>query len=162
MYDKDLTTIDATNLRIELAVSSYHAEITDALSIGAVRCFMDAGGQGTQIVRHVAPGSWELIGLCAALADKQRPNPPDAIIAIGCIITGETTHDQYIAQGVTQGLTSIMVNSGIPIALGVLTCQTIEQAKERAGGSVGNKGHDAMTAAIRLAHSIRALREPAT
>ncbi|MDG2055401.1 MAG: 6,7-dimethyl-8-ribityllumazine synthase [Phycisphaerales bacterium] len=162
MYDKDLATIDATGTRIELAVSSYHSEITDSLCAGAVRCFMESGGEGTQVIRHLAPGAWELIGLCAALADPQRPHRPDAIVAIGCIITGETTHDQHIANGVVQGLSSIMVNTGIPIALGVLTCQTIEQAQERSGGSVGNKGHDSMAAAIQLAQSIRALREPVT
>jgi 6,7-dimethyl-8-ribityllumazine synthase len=162
MYDKDLTTLDASHLHIDLAVSTYHTEITDALSAGAEHCFVESGGQATQITSHIAPGSWELIGLCTALADPHRQNRPDAIVAIGCIITGETTHDQYIAQGVTQGLTSIMVNTGIPIALGVLTCQTIEQAQQRAGGTAGNKGREAMAAAIHLAGSIRALREHAT
>lgn len=83
----------------------------------------------------------------------------DALVALGCIITGETTHDQYIAHAVSDGLMRLSVSYGTPVALGVLTCQTLEQARQRAGGSRGNKGAEAMTAALDAASTIHAIRE---
>ena len=75
----------------------------------------------------------------------------DAVIALGCVITGETTHDQYINSAVSAALASMTVSTGVPIAFGVLTCQTMEQALARAGGAKGNKGAEAMTAAVAAA-----------
>ena len=80
-----------------------------------------------------------------------------AAAAIGCVISGETTHDRFICQAVANGLTDVTVRFGLPIAFGVLTCQSIEQARERSGGSKGNKGAEAMAAAIRTFHAIAAV-----
>ena len=143
----------AAGLRIGIAVSRYHAEITDALRLGAVRQFTDAGGEADQLEIVPVPGAFELTAVCRALADRHL----DAIVAIGCVITGETTHDKHIASAVCHGLTSVTVQTGIPIALGVLTCATMEQARARAGGAKGNKGAEAMAAAIRMARIIETL-----
>lgn len=83
----------------------------------------------------------------------------DAVVALGCVITGETTHDQHIAHAVSDALMRLSVSFGTPVAFGVLTCQSIEQARQRAGGSRGNKGAEAMMAAIDAASTIHAIRE---
>lgn len=138
-----------------IVVSRYHSEVTSALRDAAVKMFKAAGGAEDDLLVVETSGSFELTAVCAELADIGRH---DGIVALGCIISGETTHDQYIAQAVASGLTSIAAQSGLPIAFGVLTCQTIDQARARAGGDKGNKGAEAMIAAIETAQTIRALR----
>jgi 6,7-dimethyl-8-ribityllumazine synthase len=149
----------ARDRRICIVVSRYHEVITAAMEQAAIDRFTDAGGDESNLQIISVAGSFELTAVCRAVAHHQRP---DAIVAIGCIITGETTHDQHIAASVTRGLTDITVQTGVPIAFGVLTCQTLEQARARAGGSVGNKGSDVMAAAIETAETIRTLAEART
>jgi 6,7-dimethyl-8-ribityllumazine synthase len=99
-----------------------------------------------------APGAFELTAVCRALAAR---GDLDAVAAIGCIISGETTHDRYLASAVAQGLTMITVQTGVPIAFGVLTCQSPEQATARATGT-RSKGAEAMSAAIEACRAVRA------
>ncbi len=165
MHDDPVPNFDASTVRIGIVVSRYHRDITDALVSGAAQAFHDAGGDDAGLYFFDAAGAWELTAICAAaieLDDDDGLPLFDAIVALGCILTGETSHDQYIAQSVTQGLTAITVNTGVPIAFGVLTCQTIEQARERAGlahDPSQNKGIEAMRAAIASAMTIRAMVE---
>lgn len=142
---------DAHGLRIGIVVSRYHEAITDALHDGAVRYHEKAGGRSDDLLVLRSPGAFELVAICRAMAHDERL---DAIIALGCIITGETTHDQHIAGAVANGLMQITVSTGVPIAFGVLTCQSLEQARARAGGEKGNKGEEAMAAAIESAHAV--------
>ena len=93
------------------------------------------------------PGTWELPGMIQEMHERLSPTP-DAYVALGCVIKGDTTHDQWINQSVCTVLAHMSVTIRRPIALGVLTCNTMEQAKARAGGSHGNKGREAMQAAI--------------
>lgn len=161
----DLTSnASAASLRIGMAVSRYHADVTDALCRGARELFLAAGGNERLLTIVHAPGSFELPAICRAMAlaeTRAGRRVFQALVALGCVITGETTHDQYIAQSVVQGLTSITAQTGTPIAFGVLTCQSLEQARCRAmplsaaGGS--NKGAEAMRAAIETANIIRGL-----
>lgn len=161
MLDAASLNLDASSLRIGVVASRYHKDITDALVAGAAQAFHEAGGVDDHLHFFDAPGAWELTAICGAAAeivDADGLPLLDAIVAIGCILTGETTHDQYIAQSVTQGLTLITVNTGVPIAFGVLTCRNIEQARERAGlagDSSNNKGAEAMRAAIATATTMR-------
>jgi 6,7-dimethyl-8-ribityllumazine synthase len=155
MYTQVPSSSTADGLRIGLVVSRYHEHVTDALYDGAVQHHEQAGGRADDLVVVRSPGSFELVAICRALA---HDGGFDAIVALGCIITGETTHDQYIAGSVAQGLTDITVSTGVPIAFGVLTCRTLEQARERAGGDKGNKGAEAMAAAIETANAIRSTR----
>jgi 6,7-dimethyl-8-ribityllumazine synthase len=83
----------------------------------------------------------------------------DAIVCLGCIIKGETSHDQYLAEAVAHGLTRISIDHGMPVAFGVLTVDSVEQARERAGGKHGNKGAEAMTAAIEAAKACENLEQ---
>jgi 6,7-dimethyl-8-ribityllumazine synthase len=144
----------AEGLRIGIAVSRYHQDITDALRQGAVEVFTKAGGSADDLLIATAPGSFELMPLCQALANREDV---DAVVALGCVIRGETTHDQYICQAVSQGLGQITLDTGKPVAFGLLTCQTKHQARERAGGENGNKGAEAMAAVIETVHALRRL-----
>jgi 6,7-dimethyl-8-ribityllumazine synthase len=146
--------LEAHGLRVAVAVSEYHAALTHAMRDAAVECFLRAGGSQSNLQVVAAPGSFELVAICRALAAQRQF---DAIVAIGCIIAGETTHDRHLASGVVAGLTQITVGTGVPIAMGVLTCQTMAQARARAGGAVGNKGHEAMAAAIHVAQTLRGI-----
>ena len=149
-------------MRIGIAASRYHAEITDSMCRAAQDVFARANGNPNNL--HIVPasGAFELTAVCralAALCDRNGRNAFDALVALGCVITGQTTHDQYIAQSVVQGITAITVQTGIPIAFGVLTCQTLEQARERATSEdKGNKGAEAMTAAIQSAAILESIR----
>ncbi len=138
-----------------LVVSRYHREITDALRSAALGEFDRAEGNRNQLLIVPAPGAFELTSICRAAAMHQSL---DAIVALGCVITGETPHDQYICQSLVQGFTLITVQSGTPIAFGVLTCRTFDQARARAGGSAGNKGAEAMIAAIEAANAVRLVK----
>lgn len=152
MRDATTTPLNASKMRIGIVVSRYHREITDALLMGAKKTFAKAKGKTRNLHVIDAPGSWELTAICRAMAharDRKWRREFDAIVALGCILTGETTHDQFIAQSVTQGLTAITLETGTPIAFGVLTCQSIEQAKARK-----SKGAEAMQAAIAAVRAI--------
>jgi len=143
----------ADGLRIGLAVSTYHAEITDSMRRAAESAFAAAGGDASDLYVLEVPGAFELIAAARALAEREDI---DAIVALGCVIRGETWHDRAIVNAVASGLSAIIVESGLPVAFGVLTCENFEQAKERAGGSKGNKGAEAMHAAIMTALAIHA------
>lgn len=152
MYSEISPSSDASGLRIAIVVSRYHERITGALRDAAVEAFRDAGGDEGDLLQIAAPGAFELVALSNAAAARVEI---DAVVAIGCVITGETTHDRYICEAVARGLTDITLRRGLPIAFGLLTCQTLEQAAARAGGERGNKGREAMTAAIEAARAIR-------
>lgn len=142
----------AHGMRIAVVVSRYHTDITNAMCDGAKAAFLSAGGSGDCIEVIDAPGSFELIALCRAAADR---GDVDGVVALGCILTGDTTHDQYIAHAVAGGISSIIVQTGVPVAFGVLTCQSMEQARSRAGGRHGNKGEESMSAIIATVTAVR-------
>jgi len=144
--------IDATSLRIGLVVSEYHRAITSAMQRAASTAFVDAGGRAADLLIIPAPGAYELVAITNGLAQR---GDVDAVVALGCIVSGETTHDQYIAHAVAHGLAAVTVATSVPVAFGVLTCQSLEQAEARAGGARGNKGEEAMQAAIRSAMILR-------
>jgi 6,7-dimethyl-8-ribityllumazine synthase len=156
MHDDVTPQTGADGLRLAVVVSRYHESITRAMRDGAVEAFAAAGGRRDDLLVVPVPGSFELTALCRELAHSGEF---DAIVALGCVITGETTHDQYICQAVANGLTSITVQTGVPIGFGLLTCQSVEQARARAGGTHGNKGAEAMRAAIATALAIRRVQD---
>lgn len=154
MYTQIPSNVDATGLRIGLAVSRYHSEITDRLRDAAVEFFLAHGGSEDRLLVVPVPGSFELIAACRAFVDGDSF---DAAVALGCVIAGETTHDTYINQALAHGLSALIAQRGMPISFGVLTCATIDQARARAGGAVGNKGEEAMAAAIEMARTRAAI-----
>lgn len=153
-------------MRLAVVVSRYHEDVTGALLDGAERAFVEAGGDPARLHVVEAPGTFELPVLCAAVIGQRNTAetavpptavpPVDGVIALGCVITGETAHDQYINTAVSSALANLSAQSNVPIGFGVLTCRNMEQARERAGGSKGNKGAEAMTAVI---ETIRALEK---
>lgn len=161
--------MSAQGLRIGLAVSRYHGDVTSSMRDAALQTFMDAGGRSDDLALVETPGSFELTAACRAMVwndDDEfagRKNF-DALVVIGCIIAGETTHDRYLAESLVHGLTLITVHTGVPIGFGVLTCQSLEQARARSMNAAEhgmiNKGVEAMQAAIEMACAIRTLRQP--
>ncbi len=151
MYENAKKPANADGLRIAIAVSLYHEQITLAMRDAAVEQFAADGGSNDDLCVVTVPGAFELTAAANALAKREDI---DAVVALGCIISGETNHDQYIANALAQGLTMITVQTGVPIAFGVLTCESLEQAKARAGGDKGNKGAEAMAAAIKTVRAI--------
>ena len=156
MHTELTTNASAAGLRIGIAVSQYHDHITSALCDAAVSRFVDAGGNRDDLRIVAAPGAFELTAICRALAAH---GDLDAVVALGCIVSGETTHDRHLASAVAHGLTQITVDTGVPVSFGVLTCQNLAQAEARAGGAKGNKGAEAMAAAIQTTRAVKALSQ---
>ena len=128
-----------------VVVSRYHNTITDALERGALSEFVARGGAKEDAVILDAAGSFEVPVVATYAATS---GAYDAIVALGCIVKGETTHDHHLASAVTTQLLRTASEVGVPIGLGVLTVDTMEQAEARAGGRLGNKGEEAMAAAL--------------
>ncbi len=147
---------DARGLRIGVVVSRYHDAIVDRLADAAARTFASAGGAEGDLVRVDAPGAFELPVVAAALI---RRGDIDAVVALGLVLTGETTHDRYICDSVANALQELAIETGKPAAFGLLTCQTLAQAEARAGGAKGNKGEEAMAAALLAVGAVHAARE---
>lgn len=143
-------------LRVAIVVSRYNASITDRLLEGAIDEYVGRGGVREELVVLEAPGAFELPVICRTAARSGRF---DAVVALGCLIRGQTMHDQHIAQAVAGGLIEVSNQTGIPVAFGVLTVETPHQAAARAGGAKGNKGAAAMAAAIESASVIRAFEQ---
>ena len=140
--------------RYAIVVSTYNANITNKLLNGAIETLESAGASAQDIVIARVPGAWELPLAATALA--KRPEIC-AVITLGAVIRGETTHDQHLNRAVSNSLMELMNETGKPIAFGVLTCNTLEQAIHRAGGNVGNKGCEAAEAAIAMVRLMRAV-----
>jgi 6,7-dimethyl-8-ribityllumazine synthase len=145
----------AAGLRFALVVSRFNSFITDRLLSGAVDALEAAGAEAENILTVHVPGSFEIPLTAKKLAAAGRV---DAVIAIGCILRGETAHFDYVASEVARGVQLAQLDTGIPVIFCVLTCDTLEQAIDRAGLKSGNKGHDAGLAAIEMANLSRQLR----
>lgn len=143
-----------TTPRIALIVSRYNASITGRLETGARAAYTQAFGADEPVQTIPAPGAFELPQIAAAAARSGRF---DAIVALGCLVRGETSHDRHIARAVAHGLTEVGVRFGLPVAFGVLTVETPAQAEARAGGAKGNKGSEAMLAALGALDAMRRL-----
>ncbi len=146
-----MARLSADGVRVALVAARYHAEIVDALTGGARACFLEHGGSESNAIEVEAPGAFELPIIAQALASRADI---DAVVCLGCVLTGETSHDRYICDAVAHGLTRVGLDFGKPVAFGVLTCQTVAQARARAGGDRGNKGEEAMLAALQALHAI--------
>jgi 6,7-dimethyl-8-ribityllumazine synthase len=147
--------LTATGLRFGIVVSRFNSFITERLLEAAVDALARAGAEGKDVdVVHV-PGAFELPLAAKKLAATQRY---DALIAIGCVLRGETAHYDYVCSETSRGLQLAQMDTGIPIMFCVLTCDTLEQAIDRAGLKGGNKGFEAGLGAIEMAQLSRKLR----
>jgi 6,7-dimethyl-8-ribityllumazine synthase len=144
--------LDAAGLRIAIIVSRFNEEITSRLLTGAKEALLRHGADPTQLTELWVPGAWELPLAAQALA---ATDSFDAIVALGCVIRGETTHHIHVGGEAASGLARVSLDASIPLGFGVLTTDTEEQALERAGGKGGNKGEDAALAALEMVHILR-------
>ena len=146
---------NAAGLRFALVVGRFNSFITDRLRAGAVDALGAAGAGPEDILVVHVPGSFEIPLTAKKLAEGGRA---DAVIAIGCILRGETAHFDYVASEVARGVQLAQLDTGIPVIFCVLTCDTLEQAIDRAGLKSGNKGYDAGVAAVEMANLAKQLR----
>ncbi|MDP4186091.1 MAG: 6,7-dimethyl-8-ribityllumazine synthase [Bacteroidota bacterium] len=153
MATKDLSAYDmnsvpsAADMKFGIVVSEWNNEITFALAKGAVDTLKKHGATDENIHLHHVPGSFELTLGAQFIAEYKDV---DAVICLGCVIQGETRHFDFICQGVTQGVTQLNMNYNIPFIFGLLTTDNQQQAIDRSGGKLGNKGDEAAVTAIKM------------
>ena len=141
--------------RYAIAVSRYNEMVTSRLLEGAVGALRERGVPDDAIDVAWTPGAWELPLVASEMAKSGRYV---AVLCLGAVIRGETTHDQYINQQVSATLGEMAIAHSLPVLFGVLTCNTLDQALNRAGGTVGNKGAECAEAALEMVGLMRALR----
>jgi 6,7-dimethyl-8-ribityllumazine synthase len=147
----ELTTIEgdfiASPGRFAIIVGRWNAFVVESLLQGALDALRRHGVSDERITVVRAPGAFEIPLVCKKLAEKEQY---DAIIALGAVIRGGTPHFEYVAGECTKGLSQVMMEYGVPVAFGVLTVDTIEQAIERSGTKAGNKGAEAALSALEM------------
>ena len=148
LSDYDINSVpNAKGMRIGIVVAEWNNKITEALYNGAFQTLIKHGVSEDDIIKEYVPGTFELTHGASAMIKNTNV---DAIIVLGCVIQGETPHFTYICQGVTQGITQLNITTDIPVIFGVLTTDNLQQAKDRAGGKLGNKGDEAAVTAIKM------------
>ena len=150
----DAGPIDCHDLRVAVVAASWHEPVMDGLIAGAQRALADYQVEAPTTVR--VPGSFELPVVAAALAEKGY----EAVVALGVVIRGGTPHFEYVCSAATEGLNRVSLDTGAAVGFGLLTCDTEEQALDRAGldGSSEDKGYEATSAALHTASLLRRIR----
>ncbi len=148
--------LSSKGLRFAIIVARFNSFVTERLLAGALDALTRTGCAESDIEIVKVPGAWEMPVVARELSERKRH---DALICLGAVIRGETPHFDYVAGEAAKGLGQIAAQTGIPVAFGVLTCNTLEQAIDRAGGKGGNKGFDAAMTAVEMADLMRRLRE---
>lgn len=133
--------------RVGIITSEWNGEITSALLNGCMSVLKKVILKKKNIIQLSVPGSFELPSAAKMLVEQKKV---DAVICLGCIIKGETRHDEFISQAVAKGIMDLNLRYNIPFIFGVLTCETMEQARDRAGGRHGNKGVEAAATAVKM------------
>lgn len=138
---------DASNMKFGIVVSEWNYNITGALLRGAVETLKKHGAREENIRVETVPGSFELPFGSAQLI---KHTDVDAVIALGCVVRGETPHFDYVCMGATEGITKLNVERDIPVIYGLVTTNNMQQAEDRAGGRLGNKGDECAITAIKM------------
>jgi 6,7-dimethyl-8-ribityllumazine synthase len=146
--------LSAKNARFAIVASRFNEFIVSKLIDGAVDCLVRHGAKDNLITIYRVPGAFEIPLAAARIARAE--NRPDAVICLGAVIKGATPHNAYIANEATKGIAQVSLETGVPIAYGIITPDTLEQAIERAGSKAGNKGVDAAMSAIEMVSLFRA------
>ncbi len=146
--------LDASGLRIAIVAARFNEAVVERLVDGAVDTLLRHGAQASDVEVAWVPGAFELPVVARRLADVGRY---DAIVALGAVVRGSTPHFDYVAGEAASGLAAVARESGIPVAMGVLTTDTWEQAVERAGGKLGNKGAEAALTVVEVANLLKEL-----
>ena len=145
-YDKN-TIPNAKDFRFGIVVSEWNDEITNGLFNGARTALLDCGALAENIIRWDVPGSFELVYGSKRMIETQKV---DCVIAIGCVIKGETMHFEFVCDGVTQGVKDLNLKYDVPTIFCLLTDNSMQQSIDRSGGKHGNKGTEAAIAAIKM------------
>jgi len=148
--------LSAAGLRFAIVVSRFNSFICERLLAGAQDALARTGADPEAVNIVKVPGSWEVPMVAAELARQHRF---DAIICLSAVIRGETPHFDYVAAEAAKGIAHVAMETGVPVAFGVLTTNTLDQAIDRAGAKGGNKGYDAAMTAIEMANLMRSLRQ---
>lgn len=146
--------MDAAGARLAIVAARFNGFIVESLVAAALDTLRRHGVEANDVTLVRVPGAWETPPIVKRLATSGRF---DAVIALGCVIRGATPHFDYVAGEAARGLSAVGRETGVPVVFGVLTTENIEQALERAGTKVGNKGHDAAVTAIEMVSLKRAL-----
>jgi 6,7-dimethyl-8-ribityllumazine synthase len=141
-------------MAVAVVASRYNAVVVQRLLDGAVERLVEHGLSREQITVVLVPGAWELPLACRRLAEA---GGHQAVVALGCVVRGDTPHFEYVCSEASRGVIQASLDTGLPVGFGLLTVDTLEQAAERAGGSAGNKGAEAADAAVEMAGLMRAL-----
>lgn len=148
-------SLNAQGLKFAIVVGRFNSAITDRLLAGAIDALTRSGANAADIEVVRVPGSWEIPITLQTLAQAKRH---DALIALSAVIRGDTPHFDYVAGQAASGVAQTSLASGMPVAFGILTTNTVEQAMDRAGLKSGNKGFDAAMTAIEMANLLKTLR----
>jgi 6,7-dimethyl-8-ribityllumazine synthase len=148
--------LSAAGMKFGIIVARWNAVITDRLLDGAVDALLRSGAQRCDVTVIRVPGAWEIPAAARSLAEQ---NNVDAVVTLGCLLRGETAHYEAIYNEVARGIGQSQQETGVPHSFGVLTCETLEQALNRAGIKAGNKGFEAAVAAIEMVSLRRKLAE---
>jgi 6,7-dimethyl-8-ribityllumazine synthase len=141
-------------MAVAVVASRYNSVVVQRLLDGAVARLVEHGISREMITVVLVPGAWELPLACRRLAEA---GGHQAVVALGCVVRGDTPHFEYVCSEASRGVIQASLDTGLPVSFGLLTTDTIEQAAERAGGSAGNKGAEAADAAVEMAQLMRAL-----
>lgn len=157
LSDYDINSVpSAEDMRFGIVVSEWNNNITSALLQGAYDTLLRHGAKEENIRVMTVPGSFELV---YGSSQMVKSGKVDAVIAIGCVIRGETPHDRYICQGVTAGLAQLNAAQDVPVIYGLITTLDMQQAEDRAGGKLGNKGDECAVTAIKMVDFKRKLAQ---
>lgn len=149
LSDYDPTQVPSgAGLRVGIVVSEWNPKVTHALLSGALATLTRGGVSEKDITVAHVPGSFELVYGSARMVRSQRF---DAVIALGCVIKGDTPHFDYICEGTTAGLARLNAEAQVPVIYGLLTCNDMDQAEARSGGMLGNKGDECAVTALKMA-----------
>ena len=146
----------AGDARIAIVVARFNELVTERLLSGAQAAWQRHGGDPEAVTTLRVPGSFELPVAARRLAETERF---EAIVPLGCVIQGATAHADHVTHAAIDGLNRVALETGLPVPLGIITAETVEQALERAGSKQGNQGERAVLAAIEMIHALRAVQQ---
>ena len=153
LSEYDITSVpDASEMKFGIVVSEWNENITAALLHGAEETLKKHGAKADNITVYTVPGSFELIYGSAKFVQSGEV---DAVIALGCVVRGDTPHFDYVCAGTTQGIAALKAQGDIPVIFGLITTDTMQQAEDRAGGIHGNKGDECAVTAIKMVYLAR-------
>lgn len=152
---REANKMNGENIKTAIVVATFNDFITSRLLIGAKDTLLKYGVKEENIKIVEVPGAFEIPLAAKTLAETKHY---DSVVTLGCVIRGSTTHYDYVCSEAAKGVSQASMTTGVPVIFGVITTETLEQAIDRAGGKVGNKGAEAAVAAIEMAHTINNIK----